>query len=107
MADETTGADEQSSISFAAFVLSLAHTAAVHFGDIHDPVSGEQGEMNLQAAAQMIDILMLIDEKTKGNLRAEERQMLDSVLYELRLRFVDATRGTPPSSEPKSRIIIP
>lgn len=107
MADETTGADEQSSISFAAFVLSLAHTAAVHFGDIPDPVSGEKGEMDLPAAGQMIDILMLIEQKTRGNLTAEERQLLDQVLYELRLRFVDATRSTPPSPEPKSRIILP
>jgi hypothetical protein len=88
------------SISFAAFVLSLAHTAAVHFGDIPDPVSGEKSEMNLPAAQQMIDILALLEEKTRGNLTAEERQLLDQILYELRLRFVEA-------SKPQSRIITP
>jgi hypothetical protein len=87
-------------ISFAAFVLSLAHTAAVHFGDIPDPVSGQTGEANLPAAQQMIDILSLIESKTRGNLTAEERQLLDQILYELRLRFIDAQK-------PQSRIIQP
>ncbi len=87
-------------INFAAFVLSLAHTAAVHFGDIPDPVSGETGETNLPAAQQMIDILALIELKTRGNLTAEERQLLDQILYELRLRFIDAQK-------PQSRIITP
>ena len=88
------------SISFAAFVLSLAHTAAVHFGDIPDPVSGQKSEVNLPAAQQMIDILALLEEKTRGNLTAEERQLLDQILYELRLRFVEV-------SKPQSRIITP
>ena len=93
------------SISFAAFVLSLAHTAAVHFGDIPDPVSGQKSEVNLPAAQQMIDILALLEEKTRGNLTAEERQFLDQILYELRLRYVEASQqGSAP--EP-SRIIIP
>ena len=87
-------------ISFAAFVLSLAHTAAVHFGDIPDPVSGQQAEANLPAAQQMIDILSLLEAKTRGNLTAEERQLLEQILYELRLRFVEA-------SKPSSRIITP
>lgn len=90
----------EESISFAAFVLSLAHTAAVHFGDIPDPVSGQKSEVNLPAAQQMIDILALLEEKTRGNLTAEERQLLDQILYELRLRFVEA-------SKPQSRIIMP
>jgi hypothetical protein len=87
-------------ISFAAFVLSLAHTAAVHFGDIPDPVSGQRSESNLLAAQQMIDILSLIESKTRGNLTAEERQLLEQILYELRLRFIDAQK-------PQSRIITP
>ncbi|HYS27054.1 MAG TPA: DUF1844 domain-containing protein [Vicinamibacterales bacterium] len=87
-------------ISFAAFVLSLAHTAAVHFGDIPDPMSGQMSEANLPAAQQMIDILSLLEAKTRGNLSAEERQLLEQILYELRLRFVEA-------SKPQSRIITP
>jgi hypothetical protein len=104
-----TGAPSQSSsvsgINFAAFVLSLAHTAAFHFGDLPDPVSGK-GQMNLPAAQQMIDILTLLQEKTAGNLTAEERQLLDQVLFELRMRFVEAAKNPPPN-EPESRIILP
>jgi hypothetical protein len=81
------------SLSFTAFVLSLASTAAIHFGDLPDPISGQRSELNLDGAAQMIEILSLLDQKTRGNLTAEERQMLEQVLYELRMRFVEATRG--------------
>ena len=78
-------------LSFTAFVISLASSAAIHFGDLPDPASGQRGEPNLEGAAQMIEILGLLEEKTKGNLTAEERQVLESVLYELRLRFVEAS----------------
>jgi hypothetical protein len=78
-------------LSFTAFVLSLASTAAIHFGDLPDPVSGEAAEVNLDGAAQMIEILALLDQKTRGNLTAEERQILEQVLYELRMRFVEAS----------------
>ena len=98
--------NEGSGISFAAFVLSLAHTTAVHLGDVPDPVSGSKVETNLPAAHQMIEILALLEEKTRGNLTAEERQLLDQILYELRLRFVEVRRGSG-SPEPQSRIIIP
>jgi uncharacterized protein DUF1844 len=83
----------ESALSFTAFVLSLASTAAIHFGDLPDPVSGQSGEANLDGAAQMIEILTLLEAKTKGNLTAEERQVLEQVLYELRLRFVQATNA--------------
>src|SRR6476659_5270641 len=87
-------------ISFAAFVLSLAHTAAVHFGDIPDPVSGQKSELNLPAAQQMIDILALLEEKTRGNLSAEERQVLEQVLYELRMRYVQLKEDRPRIIQP-------
>ena len=80
-----------SDLSFTAFVLSLASTAAIHFGDLPDPISGQPAPLNLDGAAQMIEILALLEEKTRGNLTAEERQMLEQVLYELRLRFVQAS----------------
>ena len=78
-------------LSFAGFVLSLASTAAIHFGDLPDPISGQPSELNLDGAAQMIEILSLLDQKTRGNLTADERQMLEQVLYELRLRFVEVS----------------
>ena len=86
-------------LSFAAFVLSLASTAAIHFGDLPDP-SGAQPEPNLEGAAQMIEILDLLEQKTRGNLTAEERQLLEQVLYELRMRFVQATGGEKRIVEP-------
>lgn len=110
MADEShptpqaTGERPPSQVTFVGFVLSLAHTAAVHFGDVPDPVSGKTGGPNLDAAQQMIDILALLEEKTRGNLSAEERRLLDQILYELRMRYVEARRGGGPS---QSRIIIP
>ena len=91
---------ELQALSFIAFVLSLATTAAVHFGDLPDPVSGQPSEPSLEGAAQMIEILSLLDQKTRGNLTAEERQVLEQVLYELRLRFVEA-------SSARKRIVEP
>ena len=88
------------SLSFTAFVLSLASTAAIHFGDLPDPISGQRGELNLDGAAQMIEILSLLDQKTRGNLTAEEREVLAQILYELRMRFVEASGGG-------KRIIVP
>ena len=114
MADEQKQRDEDDSgISFVAFVLSLAHTAAVHFGDIPDPTTGAPNPPNLAAAQQMIDILSLLEVKTRGNLSAEERQLLDQILYELRMRFIEVrTKSSgsqvPPSgSRTESGIIIP
>ena len=80
-------------LSFTAFVLSLASTAAIHFGDLPDPISGERAEPNLEGATQMIEILSLLEQKTRGNLTAEEREVLGRVLYELRMRFVGAAGG--------------
>ena len=83
-------------LSFTEFVISLASTAAIHFGDVPNPESGERGTPNLPAAKQMIDILTLLEQKTKGNLTAEERQVLEQVLFELRMRFVQSFQGEKP-----------
>jgi len=80
-------------LSFTAFVVSLASTAAIHFGDLPDPATGQLSPLNLDGAAQMIEILAMLDQKTRGNLTAEERQLLEQILYELRMRFVDAAGG--------------
>ena len=80
----------ESGLSFAQFILSLGTTAAVHFGDLPDPISGEPGETNLVAASQMIDLLALLQDKTRGNLDPAEAKLLDDLLYDLRMRFVQA-----------------
>lgn len=82
-----------SELSFTAFVVSLASSAAIHFGDAPNPATGLRGAPNLAGATQMIEILALLAEKTKGNLTAEERQVLEQVLYELRMRFVQVAGG--------------
>jgi len=87
-------------LNFTAFVLSLASTAAIHLGDLPDPQSGEAASLNLEGAAQMIEILALLEQKTRGNLTAEERQVLEQVLYELRVRFLEVAK-------PEKRIIEP
>jgi hypothetical protein len=85
---------EAAGLSFVEFVIGLATNAAVHFGDIPDPLSGEQKpEPNLDGATQVIEILSLLELKTRGNLTSEERQVLEQVLFELRMRFVSATEG--------------
>ena len=80
----------ESGISFTQFILSLGTTAAVHFGDLADPMTGERGEPNLIAASQMIDLLALLQDKTSGNLDPAEAKLLDDLLYDLRMRFVQA-----------------
>jgi hypothetical protein len=80
----------ESGLSFAQFIISLGTTAAVHFGDLPDPVTGEQGEPNLIAASQMIDLLTLLQDKTRGNLDPAEAKLLDDLLFDLRMRFVQA-----------------
>ena len=86
-------------ITFTAFVMSLATTAAVHFGDVADPATG-QTQANLPAASQMIDILAMLQDKTHGNLDADETDLVETLLYELRMRFVEASKND-------KRIILP
>lgn len=74
-------------INFTNFVLSLSTSALFHFGDFPDPAGGKT-QKNLPAAKQTIDILDLINEKTKGNLNEQENNLIQGVLYELKLRYV-------------------
>jgi hypothetical protein len=95
--------EPEQSVSFIGFIISIAHTAAVHFGDVAVPGEQAPGPPDLAAAQQMIDILALLEQKTKGNLTAEERQVLEQVLYELRLRYVQAQKD----EQDRPRIIHP
>jgi len=88
------------SLSFTEFVISLASTAAIHLGDLADPESGERFEPNLAGARQMIEILTLLEYKTRGNLTAEERQVIEQVLLELRMRYVEVEGGAPRIIQP-------
>lgn len=84
------GRDEQSQVpemNFQNFVLSLYTSVIFSLGEIPDPVSGEQ-KKDLLAAKQTIDLLGMIQEKTQGNLDASEKELLEGVLSEARMRFV-------------------
>jgi hypothetical protein len=94
-------AEEPVPLTFTAFILSLATTAAVHFGDYADPETHERQAPNLEGASQMIDILTLLEQKTRGNLSDEESALLGGILYELRMRFVEVR------DRKESRIILP
>jgi hypothetical protein len=87
-------------VTFVAFILSLASNAAVHFGDLPDPVSNERRPPDLEAASQLIEIIAMLEEKTRGNLSAEERQLVDQVLFELRMRYVEAKKPQSPIIQP-------
>jgi Domain of unknown function (DUF1844) len=110
MDSQDTQTPHESQTSFLAFVMSLATSAAVHFGDIEDPSLGS-AQRNLPAAAQMIDLLAMLQQKTKGNLDAEEQRFLDQVLYELRMRYITVMQeggGASAESAPeRSRIVTP
>jgi len=76
-------------ITFPTFLLSLSTSALMHLGLIPNPVSG-QVEADLTLAKQTIDLLSLLRQKTQGNLDAEETQFLDNILYDLRMKYVEA-----------------
>ena len=84
---------EESSTSFSDFLLWLATMAAVQFGDLPDPATGQRAEPNVRAAGQLVDIVAMLQEKTAGNLAPHEAKLIDDLLYELRMRFVEAQQG--------------
>ncbi len=79
-------------ISFTTFVLSLSTAALQHLGVTATGDRKERPEVNLEAAQQTIDILEMLEEKTKNNLSDEESKLLSTLLYDLRMRFVEASR---------------
>lgn len=80
-------------INFTTFVLSLSTAALQHLGVSAGEDEKEKPEVNLPAAQQTIDILEMLAEKTKGNLNEEEDKLLGTLLYDLRMRYVEASRG--------------
>ena len=78
-------------INFSTFVISLSTQALMHLGEIPNPLSGKV-ESDIPVAKQMIDIIGLLREKTRGNLDQGEEQLMDDVLYDLRMRYVEAVK---------------
>jgi hypothetical protein len=82
-------------VNFMNFILSLSTTAMFHFGDFPDPDSGK-AQKNMAAAKHTIDTITMLADKTKGNLDDNEKNVLDAVLFELRMRYVKEC-GSPAS----------
>ncbi len=78
-------------VTFSAFIMSLNTSVLYHLGEIADPVSGKK-ILSLDPARHGIDTLMLIQDKTKGNLNPDEEEMLKNILYDVKLRFVKAVK---------------
>jgi hypothetical protein len=76
---------------FWMLVVSLQAGAMQQMGKVASPISGEI-ERNLEAARATIDTLVMLEEKTQGNLSGDEGKFLSSVLYQLRLNFVDESK---------------
>lgn len=74
-------------VSFSTFVLSLNASALVHLGILEDPATGQKRK-NLAVGKQTIDILALLEEKTRGNLTEDEEGLLKNLLYDLRMVYV-------------------
>jgi len=79
-------------VDFSTFVLSLGTTALYQMGAMPDPATGESSPADPLLAQQTIDTLEMLREKTLGNLDEEERRLIDSLLYEIRIKFVEISR---------------
>jgi len=92
-AEEAVSAEKQDAetelpeINFPTFIISLNASALVNLGAIEDPASGTKVK-NLSIAKQTIDILSMLEEKTRGNLTEEEKKILKNILYDLRIIYV-------------------
>ena len=71
-------------VDFSTFIMSLTSSAFYHLGDMPDPSTGKK-EVNLPAVQQTIDMLIMLREKTKGNLKEDEKKLLEQLVYELSL----------------------
>jgi len=78
-------------VDFHTFVLSLGSSALLHLGELEHPEGGAS-EKDLPLAKHTIDILSMLEEKTKGNLTSAEEKLIQSLLYDLRLRYVNASK---------------
>lgn len=78
-------------VTFSAFIMSLNTSALYHLGEIQDPTTGKS-EVNYDLARHAIDTLVMLQEKTKGNLNHEEEEMLKNIVYDVKIRFVKAVK---------------
>ena len=74
-------------VDFPTFIMSLSSSAYYHLGDMPDPATGKK-ELNLPAVQQTIDMLNMLKEKTKDNLKEDESKLLEQLIYELQVKYV-------------------
>ena len=87
---------KEPTLDFNALVLSLGSSVIVHLGEAPDPTSGQKREKpEFQMAQQSIDLLAMLQEKTRGNLTDEEARFLDNMLYDLRMLYVQVSQKRP------------
>ena len=79
-------------VEFTTFVLSLSHSALMHLGEAPDPETGGVVQKNLLLARQTIDLIAMLEEKTKGNLTGDEERLLAQILFDLRMRYVEKSK---------------
>jgi hypothetical protein len=79
--------DRKLPVSFSALIISLAGSGMMNLGEAPNPATGKKS-VNLELARNTIDLLTMLKEKTNGNLEDEESKLLDTMLYELRSKFV-------------------
>ena len=89
--DLSCGCPEMPQLDFATFVLSMSSSALVGLGEVPEPESGQFME-NLLAAKQTIDILCMLEGKTRGNLTDQEARLLRDMLFELRMKYVQKVK---------------
>ena len=82
---------ESFQIDFSTFIMSLTSSAFYHLGDMPDPSTGKK-EVNLPAVQQTIDMLIMLREKTKGNLKEDEEKLVEQLIYELQVKYVAKTK---------------
>ena len=82
---------ESFQIDFSTFIMSLTSSAFYHLGDMPDPSTGKK-EVNLPAVQQTIDMLIMLREKTKGNLKEDEEKLIEQLIYELQVKYVAKTK---------------
>ncbi len=80
-------------INFSTFIISLSTQALMHLGEMSNPVTGKV-EKDVEVAKQTIDIIGMLSDKSKGNLDETEEQLVREVLYNLRMKYVEAVRTT-------------
>ncbi len=78
-------------VDFATFVLSLSHSALMHLGEAPNPETGSV-EKNLPLARQTIDLIAMLEEKTRGNLTGDEERLIGQILFDLRMRYVELSK---------------